>query len=190
MVRRRQTRWMAFALAGALLAGGCAHRGAIPEEEARGPFRLGREDVVEVSVYRDPELSRTVPVRPDGKISLPIIGEVEAAGRTPDEIREEIVSRLKGYVKDPAVVAVIVHEVHSPRFFVVGEVGRPGAYPLRGEVTLLQGLALAGGLGDFSARRDVTVVRAGGERFRVLLKDLWKGKAEVSLRAGDTLVVP
>lgn len=177
---------------GWLAAAACAHGPKVDEEDRQPvPFRLGREDVVEVSVYRDPDLSRTVPVRPDGMISLPIVGDIEAAGRTPEEVRAEIVEKLRDYVKDPTVVTFIVREVNSARFYVVGEVGRPGAYPLRGEVTVLQALALAGGLGEFSARRHVMLVRQEtGDRLKLSLSEVWSGKGGPLLRAGDTLVVP
>lgn len=159
-------------------------------EASPEPFRLGREDVVEVTVYRDPDLSRIVPVRPDGRITLPIVGEMDAAGRTPEELRMEIALRLRDYVKDPTVVSLIVTEVNSRRFFVVGEVTRPGSYPLRGEVTALQALALAGGLGEFSARKSVSIVRgSSGKAFVVSLAELQAG-ARVLVRSGDTLVVP
>lgn len=155
------------------------------------PFRLGREDVVEISVFRDPDLSRTIPVRPDGMISLPIVGDVVAAGRTPEEVRTEIVQRLRDYVKDPTVVTFIVREVNSARVYVMGEVVRPGAYPLRSDVGVLQALALAGGLGEFSARRHVTVVRASdGKRVKLSLKDVYEGRDGIQLNPGDTLVVP
>lgn len=175
-----------------LLGAACAHGPKVSDEDREpAPFRLGREDVVEVSVYRDPDLSRTVPVRPDGMISLPIVGDVEAAGRTPEEVRAEVIEKLRDYVKDPAVVTFIVREVNSARFYVVGEVGRPGAYPLRGDMTVLQALAVAGGLGEFSARRHVMLVReATGDRLKLSLSDVWSGKGGLLVRAGDTLVVP
>lgn len=155
------------------------------------PFRLGPEDVVEITVYRDPELTRTVPIRPDGRISLPIVGELDAAGKRPEELRLEIVERLGAYVKDPTIVSVVVREVRSARFFVVGEVTRPGAFPLAAPVSVLQALALAGGLGEFSRRSVVTVVRSGSdERVSVTLDDLWAGRSVVLMRPGDTLVVP
>lgn len=182
----------AAAICAAILAGGCAHgRSDLPDARAETPFRLGREDVVEIAVYRDAELSRVVPVRPDGRITLPIVGEVVAAGRTPEEVRAEIVEKLQGYVQNPTVVSLIVREVNSARFYVVGEVVRPGAFPLRGETNVLQALALAGGLGEFSARRDVTLVRAvDGRRYVVSLGRLWGGQDTVVLAPGDTLVVP
>lgn len=183
--------WTAVGLGAVVLSTGCAHvANSVDTDEEAPAFRLGREDVVEVSVYRDPELTRTVPVRPDGRISLPIVGELEAAGRTPDEVRREVVLRLQAYVQDPTVVSVIVREVNSARIYVLGEVGRPGVYPLRGEVSVLQALALAGGPGEFSARDLVTVVRAGsGRRLTLALGELEDGRLRVRLLPGDTVVV-
>jgi polysaccharide export outer membrane protein len=186
-------RWKsAVAACAALLDTACAHgRSELPAELAAAAFRLGREDVVEVAVYRDAELSRVVVVRPDGRISLPIVGEVDAAGRTPEDVKGEIVTKLRGYVQDPTVVSLIVREVNSARFYVVGEVVKPGAFPLRGHTSVLQALALAGGLGEFSARREVTLVRAAdGRRYSVELGRLWDGHDTVVLAPGDTLVVP
>jgi polysaccharide export outer membrane protein len=150
---------------------------------------MGVDDVIEVSVYKDPDLTRTVPVRPDGKISLPIVGEVVASGRTPEEIRTEVIDRLHQYVKDPTVVSVIVREVHSARFYVIGEVMKPGVYPLHDDTTALQAVAVAGGAGEFSARDRATVIRAaGGGRVVVDLDDPQSAAALV-LRSGDTVMV-
>ena len=186
---RREIRAVGVAMS--LLTGAaCAHAAAVTDETAPPPFRLGREDVVEVSVYRDPELTRTVPVRPDGLISLPIVGELPAAGRTPDELRSDVVQRLGAYVQSPAVVSLIVREVNSARFFVVGEVTRPGAYPLRSALGPLEALAMAGGLGDYSGRKELLLLRAGGTvRHSLRLADLEAGRSRVALHPGDTLVV-
>jgi len=175
-----------------VLAAACAHARPPPSADDTPPasFVLGPDDVVEISVFREPDLTRTVTVRPDGQVSLPIAGEMQAAGRTPEDLRREVLVRLKDYVQDPTVVSVVVHEVRSARFYAVGEVVRPGDYPLRAGMTLLQGLALAGGPGEFSARTDVTVVRAGGKRLVVDLSSLLEGRGRVLLGPGDTLVVP
>lgn len=193
MSEQRRARGACFTLWSLVfLTTACAHTSNAPDnDEAPGIFLLGRDDVVEVSVYRDADLTRTVPVRPDGRISLPVVGEIVAAGLTPSELRDEVASRLAPWVQDPTVVSVIVREVRSARFFVVGEVARPGAYPIAGEVSALQALALAGGLGEFSDRDDLTVIRAGsGRRVTVAIHDLERGAAVVPVRAGDTLVVP
>ena len=185
---------LARLVAGAVLvtASACTHTQPAPQpEEAPTTFLLGRDDVVEVSVSRDADLTRTVPVRPDGRISLPVVGEIQAAGRTPADLRDEIAEKLGPWVQDPTVVSVIVREVRSARFFVVGEVARPGAYPVAGEVSALQAVALAGGLGEFSDRDYVTVIRGhDGKQITVAIDDLERGAAVLPVRAGDTLVVP
>lgn len=176
----------------ALVLVACAHTPPAADDPADpAPFRLGREDVVEITVFRDADLTRVVPVRPDGRISLPMAGEIEAAGKTPEELRLAVVERLKPWIEDPTVVGVIVREVNSARFYAVGECVRPGAYPVRSELTALQALALAGGLGEFSARDELVVVRAGnGKRVGATLEDLESGSVRLVVRPGDTLVVP
>lgn len=188
MVRRLAAVWALGVLAACATTKAPVHEGEVAQ---RAPFRLGTGDVIEVTVYRDPDLTRTVPVRPDGKISLPIVGEVDAAGKEPEEVRKEIAQKLNAYVRDPTVVSLVVREVHSKRFYVVGEVAHAGMFPLQGSVNVLQALALAGGLGEFSARSNVTVVRASSsDRVTVALDDLWDGRSLVLMQPGDTLVVP
>ncbi len=156
-------------------------------------YRIGREDLLEVTVWKDPALSKTLPVRPDGKISLPLIGEVVAAGKTPDELSAEIQKKLTPLVKEPAV-QVIVRESNSARFYVVGEVTRPGMYRIHGTVSPLQAIAMAGGLTEFARKGGITVIRRGenGEqRMRIHFDDLVKGKARIhALAPGDTVYVP
>ena len=173
-----------------LAVAGCAHKAELRSSDvASGPFRIGCDDVIEVSVYRDQELTRTVPVRPDGNISLPIAGELKVAGLTTEEIRTEITKRLGTYVKDPTVVTVIVREVHSARFFVTGEVAKPGMYPLHADTTVLQAIAVAGGMGEYSSRDRATVVRAAdGDRLVVDIDDPQEA-GRIVLHAGDTVVV-
>lgn len=166
------------------------------QEEPRLDFeyQLGAEDVVEIAVYQAPEISRTVPIRPDGKISLPLVGDVQASGKTATELAEELRGRLEGYVQGPRVT-VIVQEIHAPRVFVLGEVVRPGAYPLRGRLDLLQAIALAGGLGDFASRSRILLIRRTpeGEERRVIdygdLVSTRSGRPPVLL-PGDTIYVP
>src|SRR5215475_6849460 len=108
-------------------------------------FQLGPEDVIEVTIYQDKELDRTVPVRPDGKISLPLIGEMPASGKTVTDLQKEIAQRLKQFVADPTVT-VVVKEVNSPKVSVSGEVKNPGMYKINYRATLLDAIALAGGM--------------------------------------------
>jgi polysaccharide export outer membrane protein len=175
----------------------CASSGgsmrAAPRPEP-GEYRIGREDVLEVVVWHEPELSRIVPVRPDGKISLPLAGEVEAAGRTPAELQQGLTKSLGPYIKD-AAVAVLVREINASRVFVMGEVTKPGGFPLRGPVSVMQAIALAGGRTEF-AGDDIVWLRlkpdGSAERVRLSFEDLVKGEAAGALwlRGGDVLYVP
>ena len=139
---KTSARW--WVVLGLLLLSGCAHRATARVDNSDQPYRIGREDILDVAVWRDADLSRTLPVRPDGFISLPMVGELKAEGRTPTELSDEIREALKPYVQEPRVT-VVVREVNSSRVFITGEVAHPGAYPLRGRVSILQAIALAGG---------------------------------------------
>jgi polysaccharide export outer membrane protein len=172
---------------------GCAHN-TPPPPLAQAEYQLGREDVVAVELWKDPSLSAKVPVRPDGKISLPMIGEVVAAGRTARELEREITERLRPMVHDP-VVAVMVAEVNAARFYVLGEVAHPGAFPARGAVSVLQALALAGGPTEFASRGSIVVIRpsrdGGEQRYQVDYRAVVAGKARpLMLASGDTVFVP
>jgi polysaccharide biosynthesis/export protein len=185
----------AWAVVVGLALSGCAHQGKTVPTPKDEPFRIGREDMLEVSVWRDADLSRLVPVRPDGYISMPMIGEVKAEGKTPVQLSEELKEKLKPYVQEPKVT-VIVREVNSSRVFVTGEVRTPGSYPLRGRVSALQAIALAGGFTDFADRDGVVIVRRGNEggsfavRYSDWIADSENDRKEVVLMPGDTVVVP
>lgn len=187
-------RWaIGWTLAG-LLVSACAHGDRKLPPPKDEPFRIGSEDVLDIAVWRDGDLSRVVPVRPDGYISLPIIGEVKAEGKTPLELSKEISERLLPYIQEPRVT-VIVREVHSSQVFVTGEVARPGSYPVRGKISLLQVVALAGGFSEFADRDGIVVVRPGadGGRFPVSYSELMSSDdpaRSVLLMPGDTVVVP
>lgn len=179
---------------GVLLLSGCAHRQTVKVDNEERPYRIGREDVLDIAVWRDPDLSRTVPVRPDGFISMPMTGDVVAAGKTPAELAEELKQKLSPYVQEPRIT-VIVREVNSSRVFVTGEVANPGAYPLRGRVSLVQAIALAGGFTDFADSDAILLIRTDDKgtqipvRYSDLISDGEKYK-ELLLRPGDTIVVP
>lgn len=175
----------------------CASSGGANRPDQRpdpGEYRIGREDVLEVVVWHEPELTRVVPVRPDGKISLPLAGEVEAAGKTPAELQLGLTKTLTPFIKD-AAVAVLVREINGSRVFVMGEVTRPGGFPLRGPVSVMQAIALAGGRTEF-AGDDIVWLRqkadGSAERVRLSFDDLVKGEAAGALwlRGGDVLYVP
>ncbi len=183
-----------WAVVGVLLLAGCAHRPTMKVDNSEQPYRIGREDVLDVAVWRDPDMSRTLPVRPDGFISMPITGDIQAAGKTPGQLAEEIKERLKPFVQDPRVT-VIVREVNSSRVFVTGEVANPGAYPLRGRVSLVQAIALAGGFTEFADSDGILIIRPGEKdtKIPVRYRDVLEADAsEVELirRPGDTIVVP
>lgn len=186
---------MGALLLGASVLSGCAHTAAQAREEPKeSAYQIGREDVLDVSVWRDPDLSRTVPVRPDGKISLPLLGDVEAEGKTPHELAQALTEALHPYVQEPRV-SVIVREVNSTRVYVTGEVAQPGAYALRGRMSLVQLIALAGGFSDFADRDAIRIIRQGdGQQvMQVRFSDMVGDDADTQglrLRPGDTIVVP
>jgi len=182
---------VAFWMAAATVAAGCAHRAPVEDDAVQqmSEFRLSKEDVIEVSVWKEPELSRTVPIRPDGKITLPLIGDVQAEGLRPQDLEANVQKMLSGLVRDPRV-NVIVHDVNGAKIFVTGMVGHPGAFPLRNQMGVLQALAMAGGLAEFADRGDIAVLRADGRRIEVDYDDLVRGKSKVTLGPGDTVVVP
>jgi len=141
-------------------------------------FRLGPDDVIEVFVYKEPELSVTVVVRPDGRISLPLIGELQASSKTALELQDEVRFKLKKYISEP-VVNVIVKEVNSAKVSVLGEVKTPGMYKIKDKATVLDAIALAGGFTEYAKRDKVIVIRSdasGGQKpFKVNVNDQIKG---------------
>lgn len=160
-------------------------------------YVIGAEDVLDITVWRNPDLSRQVQVRPDGRISMPIIRDVIAVGKTPTRLAEEMTNRLKEYVQNP-VVAVTLKEVNSSNIFLLGEVAHPGKYPLKSKTTLLQGITIAGGFKETAARNQIVIFRftevaPGLKRFTASYDDivLRSGIADnFELKPGDTLVVP
>lgn len=159
-----------------------------------GPrYRIGPEDVLHVSVWGNQELTMDVTVRPDGKISMPLVQDVQAEGLTAVELSDLLRQRLTVYIKDPQV-SVIVTQVNAPKIFVIGNVTRPGPYPLRSDMSVLQALSLAGGFTPFASPRSIKVVRnAGGtqEVRKVNYYDMIDGgEGNYLLQPGDTIVVP
>jgi polysaccharide export outer membrane protein len=158
-------------------------------------YVIGPEDLLDVSIWKEPDLTRTVPVRPDGKISLPLLNDVQAAGQTPTQLAGHITESLKRYVSDPQVT-VIVTAINSQRIYLLGEVTRAGAYPLLPGMTVLQAISSAGGLTQYAHTRKIYVLREGDssqQRLAFNYKDFLKGKnpeQNVALRVGDTIVVP
>jgi polysaccharide biosynthesis/export protein len=183
-----------LAILGTMFVIGCAHETTPPPKMAQAEYLIGKEDVIAVEVWKDPTLSAKVPVRPDGKISLPMIGDVIAEGRTATDLKHEITEKLKPMVEQP-VVGVMVSEINAARFFVLGEVAHPGAFPVRGKVSVIQALAMAGGPTEWANPRKVIVIRPGKDgketRFKVDAKDVLAGNAApLPLFPGDTVYVP
>ena len=145
-------------------------------------YRLGPEDVIEVFVWKQPDLSTTAVIRPDGKVSLPLLGELEATGKTAVQLQEEVTKRLLQYVADP-MVNVIVKEINSPKISVLGQVNKPDRYPIKQRLTVLDAIALAGGFTDFAKRDKVTIIRnSGPDKVRIqvnLKKVVQDGRGEV-----------
>lgn len=158
-------------------------------------FVIGNEDVLAISVWKDTELSRVVPVRTDGKISLPLIGEIMATGKTPRQLQHEITTDLQAYMSKPQVT-VIVQEIKSQRFNILGHVLKPGSYMLNPPMTLVDAIALAGGLAPFANMKHIYVLRDdGGKEVRLPFnyKKVIKGSRSdqnVEIRPRDTVVVP
>lgn len=160
-------------------------------------YTIGAEDILEITVWRNQDLSKSVQVRPDGKFSLPVIRDVVAVGKTPSQLADEITRRLKEYVQNP-VVAISVREVNSYNIFLLGEVVKPGKYPLKSKTTLLQGITIAGGFTPVAARNQVVIFRFGenGSGIQTITSSyddiVLRGGASgnLELKAGDTVVVP
>ena len=162
----------------------------------RDSYVIGVDDILAINVWKEPELSRTVPVRPDGKITLPLLGDVQASGKTPAHLRQELHDRLTDYVAVPEV-AVIVQEVKSLKYNIVGQVAKPGSYSLSESTTVLDAIAEAGGIGIYAKENSIYVLRqhADGTAIRLPFhyKQVLKGanlSQNVKLLPHDTVVVP
>ena len=159
-------------------------------------YVIGSEDVLAVNVWKEPEISKTVPVRPDGKITLPLVGDIQASGLTPQKLQDNIAKGLQSYISSPSVT-VIVQEVKSLKFNIVGEIAKPGSYTLSEPMTVLDAIAVGGGLKDFAKGGKIYVLRANADGSQARLpfdyKNVIKGKKlgeNIQLKPGDTIVVP
>lgn len=159
-------------------------------------YKIGPGDLLSISVWKEPELTQKVPVRPDGMTTLPLVGDVKAAGMTPLELQSTLEEKLKGFISSPAVT-VVVEEVRSKAFNVLGQVQRPGLFGLAGHMTVLDGLAAAGGFKDFAKTKKIYVMRkmpdGTVQRLPFNYKEVIKGKntqQNVELEPQDTIIVP
>src|SRR5438270_3288654 len=158
-------------------------------------FVIGEGDVLGINVWREPEMSRSVPVRPDGKISLPLLGEFEASGLTPKQLEVQLAKRLSTLVTNPEVT-VIVEQIKSQKFNIMGEVARPGPFPLTKPMTVLDALPVAGGLKDFAKSKKIYVLRRNRDgstqkiafNYKKAIQGLSQENFELEER--DTIVVP
>jgi polysaccharide export outer membrane protein len=160
-------------------------------------FVIGNDDVLSINVWKEPDVSKaSIPVRSDGRISLPLAGEIQAAGRTPLALEREIADKLKSYISEPEVT-VMVQQINSQKFNILGQVNKPGAFPLTNSATVLDAIALAGGFRDFAKKKSVYVLRQNpdGTQTRIPFnyKEVLKGEnpaQNIKLQPRDTIVVP
>ena len=201
-----KTRWAVACVLSLVLFSGMVPMGIAAEPVAGQPrppqpvshagpeYRLGPEDQIKVSVWENTQLTLDLVVRPDGKISMPLIQDVTAAGRTTIELAAQIRQKLTTFLKEPQV-SVIVLQINAPKFFVIGNVLRPGTYPLRAETSVLQALSLAGGFTQFASVKKIRLIRniAGRQEVRVINYNKLTddgGEGNYILGSGDTIVVP
>jgi polysaccharide export outer membrane protein len=178
-------------------AEGAAAIGGSPTATTALPadYVIGAEDVLSVVFWREKDMSADVVVRPDGKISLPLLKDVQAAGYTPEQLTGVLVSAASKYVSQPNAT-VIVKEINSRKVFIVGQVAKPGGYPMTGNMTVLELIALSGDVLEFAKSKNMVVVRKQNDseqRFKFNYKDVLKGKdiqQNILLKPGDTIIVP
>jgi polysaccharide export outer membrane protein len=179
-----------------------ADNSTLPKKEAQAEiaadsdrYVIGAEDVLYIHVWREDALSRTVPVRMDGNISLPIINEIKAAGLTPLQLKEALTARLKEFIESPNV-SVTVMEANSFKVYVSGQVKTPGVYRLRSETTVLQIIPMAGGFTEWANQKKILIIRRENSqerRITVNYKKIMKGDnsgPDITLKSGDTVIVP
>jgi polysaccharide biosynthesis/export protein len=171
----------------------------VPANAARrthSTYLIGDDDQLEINVWKEPELSKTIPVRSDGKISLPLAGELQAAGKTPVQLEDDITARLRNFITEPAVT-VMVTKINSLKFNVMGEVVKPGSYVLTASTTVVDAIATAGGFRDFAKKKSIYVLHTNQDgtetRLSFNYSQFVKGRnphQNVVLQPGDTVVVP
>lgn len=161
-----------------------------------GDYLLGPEDVIEVLVWKNPDISRVITIRPDGKISLPLIGDIKAAGLSPVALSQEIIEQLKTFYKEPAPVTVIVQQVNSYVIYMLGEVHKPGKYTVKSGTTFVEAITLAGGFTEFASFNKITLLRREETEnkhafFRIKYRDILSGRQDnILLKPNDNIIVP
>ena len=168
----------------------------LEEQTITQNYVIGSEDIIEVMVWKNPDLSRVVNVRPDGKISLPLVGDIQAAGQTAVQLRDSIAESLEQYYKQPPQVSVIVNQVNSYAIYILGEVQAPGKYVVKSGTTFLQAVTLAGGFTEFASKNRIMLRRRGTEESHetsasITYRDIISGKqSNILLQPGDTIIIP
>lgn len=168
--------------------------------DATGPhdprYIIGNDDLLGINVWKEPDFTQSIPVRSDGRISLPLIGEVQATGRTPLQLEQDIAAKLRAYLTAPDVT-IMVLQMNSRRFNILGRVAKPGSYSLSSTTTVLDAIAEAGGFQDFAKQKDIYILRqkAAGGQFRIAFnyKDVIRGthpEQNIRLEPHDTIIVP
>ena len=154
-------------------------------------FQIGAEDVLAIQVWREPDFSRQVMVRPDGKITLPLIGELQGSGLTPDQLAKALTESLSKYLNNPQVIVTVL-QVNSKKYFITGEIQKPGSFPLVVPTHVLDAISGAGGFRDFANQKKIVILRKG-QRLKFNYKDVIKGKnteQNVFVENGDYIIVP
>ena len=199
-------RWAVACLLSVFLSVGVVAKGVADDNTVNEPppmqavsqaspeYLIGPEDVLRISVWENKELTLDLVVRPDGKVSMPLIQDVVAEGKTAMELADTIHQRLLTFIKEPQV-SVIVLQVNAPKYFVIGSVAKPGTYSLRSETSVLQALALAGGFTQFASPRNIKLIRNTGGKSDIQRVNYNKiieegGEGNFILKSGDTIVVP
>ena len=191
-VRSQANRGLPAATVAAWPAEPLALSGNKPSDDS---FVIGNDDVLAINVWKEPDLSRSIQVRSDGKISLPLLGQVQAAGQTPRQLEEDIATKLLTYITKRPQVTVMVEQINSKKFNILGQVAKPGSYSLALAPTIVDAIAIAGGPRDFAKQKSIYILRqnpSGGQtRIVFNYKDFLKGKNQnVKLEPHDTVVVP
>jgi len=185
------------------LYGPCIALGAGPAESPKtekpvaqdSSYVLGPMDVLEVQVWKEPDFSRQVLVRPDGKITLPLLGDIRVSGMNTMDLKELLTAKLQDYIDSPEVTVILV-ESHSKNFYIIGKVTRPGTYELTPGMTVLQALSVAGGLGEWADKDSIRIIRRSGGKEKVIrfnYDKVMSGKnleQNIPLKPNDTIVVP
>ena len=158
-------------------------------------YIIGSMDILEIQVWKEPDFSRQALVRPDGKITLPLIGDLHVSGMTTMTLKELLTEKLKDFIDSPEVTVILV-ESHSKNFYIIGKITQPGTYPLMKDMTVLQAISVAGGLGEWADSDSIRIIRKSGGKEKILhfdYKKVTSGKnleQNIVLQPNDTIVVP